>query len=136
MKVGVITLMTAMLFALPAWAGPGDPCAGQPDTDSDGHTDPCDNCLVVANVSQTDADSDGCGNVCDADFNNDGTVGGADFASFAGAWASSSLLHDIGLTDPPQPDGTVGGADFANFAAQWGGSPGPSGTTSGTTACP
>jgi hypothetical protein len=136
MKVGAITLMTALLLALPAFAGPPDPCLGAPDTDGDGHTDPCDNCLLVPNVSQTDCDSDGCGNVCDGDFNQDGVTAIADFSSFAGAFGGSSCIHDIGVPDPPQPDGTVAIADFSRFAALFGGPPGPSGTTSGTTACP
>ena len=135
MKVGVITLMTALLFALPVWAGT-DPCASGPDQDSDGHVDHCDNCLVKANVSQTDADSDGCGNVCDGDFNQDGVVAIADFSSFAGVYGGPSAVHDIGMPDPPQPDGVVAIADFSNFAGMYGGVPGPSGTTSGTTACP
>lgn len=136
MKVGAITLMTALLLALPALAGPPDPCAGQPDADSDGFCDPIDNCRLVANPSQTDCDSDGCGNICDADFNQDGTVGAADFSSFALAYGGGSCVHDIGAPDPPQPDGAVGAADFSRLALLYGGTPGPSGTTSGTTACP
>ena len=100
MKLRAITLMTALLLALPALGGP--PCTG-PDQDSDGHVDMCDNCLTDPNVSQTDCDSDGCGNVCDADFDQ---------------------------------SGLVAIADFSRFAILFGGAPGPSGTTSGTTACP
>jgi len=58
---------------------------------------------LVYNPSQTDSDSDGCGNRCDPDFNQ---------------------------------DGVVGIAGFSVLAASLNGPPGPSGTTSGTTACP
>ena len=136
MKVGAITLMTALLLALPAFAGPPDPCLGAPDQDSDGITDPCDNCLTVPNASQTDCDSDGCGNACDSDFNQDGIVAIADFSSFSGAFGTGSCVHDLGSADSPQPDGVVAIADFNEYAHLFGKAPGPSGTTSGTTACP
>ena len=66
MKVGVITLMTALLFALPALAGT-DPCTG-PDTDSDGTVDICDNCSGISNPQQYDGDQDGYGDACDGDY--------------------------------------------------------------------
>jgi hypothetical protein len=136
MKVGAITLMTALLLALPAFAGPPDPCAGFPDTDSDGFTDPCDNCLNIANPSQTDCDSDGCGNICDADFDQNGVVAAGDLNSLLGAFGSGSCKHDIGAPDPPEPNGVVAAGDLARLLALFGTAPGPSGTTSGTTACP
>jgi hypothetical protein len=106
------------------------------DTDGDTVPDPIDNCLTVPNVSQTDCDSDGCGNVCDGDFDQNGVVAIGDFSSFALAYGTGSCLHDIGLPDPPQPDGIVAVADFTQFASLFGKAPGPSGTTGGTTACP
>jgi len=57
--------------------------ADQLDSDGDGLGDECDNCRFVANgptsldaggSSQRDTDEDGHGNLCDADFNNDGVV--------------------------------------------------------------
>ena len=78
MKVGIISILTALLLALPAFAGTVDPCAGgggAPDLDGDGYQDDlCDNCSLKANASQTDSDGDGCGNVCDADFDQNGVV--------------------------------------------------------------
>ena len=47
------------------------------DSDGDGVDDAADNCIEDPNASQVDADGDGCGNACDADFSQDGTVGGS-----------------------------------------------------------
>ncbi|MGB5471915.1 MAG: hypothetical protein WBQ78_00375, partial [Gammaproteobacteria bacterium] len=44
------------------------------DTDSDTVDDAIDNCTLVANADQRDTNGDGFGNVCDADFNNNGIV--------------------------------------------------------------
>jgi hypothetical protein len=135
MKVGVITLMAAMLLALPAMAGPPD-CTGG-DSDSDGHELTCDNCSAAANAGQEDTDSDGCGNRCDPDFNQDGAVGAADFSRLAGVFGSPVPPASPNIDIAPEPlDGTIGAGDFSTLAGKFGGVPGPSGTTSGTTACP
>ncbi|SEC70210.1 gliding motility-associated C-terminal domain-containing protein [Maribacter dokdonensis] len=44
------------------------------DEDSDGVNDSVDNCPAIANADQLDTDSDGAGNVCDTDDDNDGTL--------------------------------------------------------------
>jgi len=41
------------------------------DADGDGIDDSLDNCILEYNPDQADADGDGYGNLCDADFNND-----------------------------------------------------------------
>ncbi|MDP9469536.1 MAG: HYR domain-containing protein, partial [Chloroflexota bacterium] len=48
------------------------------DTDSDGIADSSDNCLSVANATQTDTDGDGVGDACDATPNGDDDEDGVD----------------------------------------------------------
>lgn len=57
-----------MAFGLPL------PPAADGDSDDDGIPDAFDNCIRVPNSDQRDTNSDGFGNVCDADVNNDGRV--------------------------------------------------------------
>jgi hypothetical protein len=44
------------------------------DSDGDGLRNDCDNCDLVVNPNQLDADTDGYGNQCDADLDNTGLV--------------------------------------------------------------
>ncbi len=51
------------------------PVSGEPDDlDGDGVPNRRDNCIDLPNPSQRDTDSDGFGNLCDPDVDNDGTV--------------------------------------------------------------
>jgi Tol biopolymer transport system component len=54
-----------------------------PDGDADGVADAIDNCPLVANTDQADADADGIGDPCDPDDDNDGVADDADNCSFA-----------------------------------------------------
>jgi len=54
--------------------------ANAADTDGDGVDDVLDNCPMVANAGQCDSDSDGFGNRCDGDFNNNGLTNAQDSA--------------------------------------------------------
>ena len=132
MKVGIISLFIALLLALPAFAGPVDPCAdptGLPNSDGDTLRDDCDNCYLITNQTQTDTDGDGCGNVCDADFNNDGIVAIGDFSVLAIQLNGPPVGPPVGNTDiaPDPPDGIVAIGDFSALAVSLNGPPGPSG---------
>ncbi len=53
------------------------------DTDLDGVANSTDNCVLETNVDQLDSDSDGYGNRCDTDMNNDFVTNFIDLAMFA-----------------------------------------------------
>jgi hypothetical protein len=127
-----LTLLTAtlalLLWGMPAMAGPPGL-----DSDGDGVHDGLDNCAAVANPAQDDTDGDDCGNLCDANYDQGGTVGFGDFGSFTntGFGTTNELYnHTEPVTD------TVGFGDFGFFTQNFGSPPGPSGTTAGTVACP
>ena len=116
-----------LLWGTPAFAGTN------PDFDSDGVGDTIDNCSERANPNQDDTDGDDCGNLCDADYSQTGTVGFADFGDFtSNGFGSTNELYNH--TEPVTD--AVGFGDFGFFTSNFATTPGPSGTTAGTTACP
>jgi hypothetical protein len=90
------------------------------DDDNDGIKDSIDNCLGAANPDQTDADGDGYGNWCDADFTNDGIVNFGDLAALRTNFGTADAVTDL------TSDGVVNFADLARFRALFGKPPGPS----------
>ena len=103
------------------------------DRDGDGVPDASDNCIDDPNRQQRDTDSDGYGNFCDADINNDGLV--------TTSWGEIFPLGErgdiewIGLTirsgvydenHDLDGDGRVGSLDLARAQIQLYQSPGPS----------
>ena len=123
-----------LLCGAPAFAGTG------PDGDGDGISDGLDNCSDDVNRFQDDTDGDDCGNLCDADYNQDGVTNLAAFGAFVTAFGGSDeeKCH-FEATDPDGPiagNCSVGLDDFGFFVSRFGTPPGPSGTTDGTVACP
>jgi hypothetical protein len=60
-------------------------------------------------------DFSSCGNNCPADFNNDGTVDGADLGSLLGEWgACPGCIQDL------NDDDVVDGADLGGLLGEWG----------------
>ena len=123
-------LAMAAAISLFAFAGPTH---GE-SSDGDGVIDSVDNCSEHYNPSQDDTDGDDCGNICDADYNNDGSVGFGDFGYFTG----QCFGNDNPVCDHTEPvgDGVIGFGDFGRFTSMFGSVPGPSGPTTGTIACP
>jgi hypothetical protein len=116
-----------LLWGAPAFAGTA------PDFDNDGIGDSIDNCSEDINSDQDDTDADDCGNLCDADYDDSGVVGFSDFGEFLTAFNTGDQekchVEEI-------PGCTVGFDDYGYFVGAFNTPPGPSGTTTGTTACP
>ncbi len=92
------------------------------DTDGDGVMDYADNCTEVDNPAQQDTDSDGYGNICDADFNNDGSVNSLDLGLFKQAFfTTGNVVEDL------NSDGVVNALDLGTFKGLFFLPPGPSG---------
>ena len=106
--------------------GSGALVAAGPDTDGDGVADPADNCTLVPNAGQLDTNSDGYGNICDADLNNSDLVTAADYAILR------SVLNQNASASPTAADadlngsGLVTAADYAILRARINTAPGPS----------
>jgi hypothetical protein len=96
------------------------------DEDLDAVPDSVDNCLGVANPAQTDANLDGYGNACDADYTNDGVVGAPDFMRLAAAFGARSSDPDYDGVLDANSDGVIGAAEILLFARSLGKAPGPS----------
>ncbi|ATG91951.1 dockerin type I domain-containing protein [Methylomonas koyamae] len=92
-----------------------------PDSDGDGVADHLDNCKLVANANQRDTDTDGYGNICDPDFNQNSVVDPTDFSRLKAKLGTASQLEDLngnGMVDPN---------DFSILKSYLGKPPGPSG---------
>jgi hypothetical protein len=97
------------------------------DGDTDGIPNNIDNCTAKPNLNQYDADLDGFGNYCDADFDQTNVVSIGDFVQFRACLGSSDpscAEQDL------DGDGTVEeGDDFAIFVSLFTAqNPGPSGS--------
>jgi hypothetical protein len=92
------------------------------DADGDGVADTEDNCLNVANASQLDTDTDGFGNICDGDFNQDCNVNFSDL----GIMKQSFFLPGQTATDM-NGDGQTNFTDLGLLKGAFFLPPGPSG---------
>jgi hypothetical protein len=107
------------------------------DSDADAVLDVIDNCLLLANPTQLDADADGYGNACDADLNNSGTVTTADFGILRSVLNQAAGSSTTAAAADLNESGTVTTADFAILRARLNTAPGPSGRAcAGTIPCP
>jgi len=127
-----LALSVAMLSTFPF------PAVAQ-DSDGDEVPDAIDNCSTAINSSsgnaQFDADRDGYGNFCDADFDQSNLVDSADQSILV-----SCFGHPVGTPGGPPADpdcsksdlngdGVVGGPDYSRLFQLFNQSPGPSGLT-------
>jgi hypothetical protein len=120
-----------LLWGTPALAGP---CA---DLDGDGVCDVDDNCInggpkPGANPAQDDTDGDLCGNVCDPNRAQNGTVG---FPDILGAINSFNTVDMNKKTREPIGN-VVGFPDILDSINYFNMPPGPSGKSVGAASCP
>jgi uncharacterized protein YjiK len=97
-----------------------------PDTDGDGTADETDNCTLVSNASQCDADGDGYGNRCDADLNNNGSTNAQDTTLFRQQLGQPSVGPTFNKADL-NCNGAVNAQDTTLLRQMLGLPPGPSG---------
>jgi hypothetical protein len=91
------------------------------DSDGDGIVETLDNCSSAPTPSQRDTDSDGYGNRCDADFDQNQIANVGDLAQIERVFFSADPLADL------NGDGVVGFGDLAIAKALSFRPPGPSG---------
>ena len=82
------------------------------DGDLDGVDDAVDNCAAAANAGQADADGDGAGDACDADYDNNGVVDEADFDIIAAAFGSVAGEEAFVAAADHDGDGVIAGVDL------------------------
>jgi hypothetical protein len=108
------------VLALAAALIPATPASAATDGDQDGVADAIDNCVQTANPDQRDTDSDGFGNLCDGDLNNDGFVNALDLGLFKKVFLARSADADF------NGDGVVNSLDLGLFKPLYALAPGPS----------
>src|SRR3990172_3895442 len=105
-------LVLLLVTAVPGLASAGS-LLGNSDTDL--LDDVVDNCRDVGNGTQLDTDLDGCGNACDADYDNNGVVGATDFNRLRKCFGlSATTVSTVGPCAPVDSDdnAVIGATDF------------------------
>jgi hypothetical protein len=135
MKERLLSLVLGLLLiaGVPFMAMAG-PAPGGADTDGDTVEDAFDNCTLVSNAGQDDADHDACGDACPAspanpaDITGDTQVGVPDYTALVGNWGGTT-----GGASDITGDTQVGVPDYTALVGSWGSSyslqNGPSGIT-------
>ena len=73
---------------------------------------------LVSNGDQTDTDLDGCGNACDADYDNNGKVGSSDFTRLRNCFnlfATATSVNGPCAPVDANNDGKIGAVDFTTL---------------------
>jgi len=96
------------------------------DLDADGIANALDNCTLVANPAQLDADGDGYGNFCDADLNNSGWVTSDDYSILRSVMNQSASSGPTAGAADLNGSGRVNTTDYSILRARINAAPGPS----------
>jgi len=141
------SLLTAKYGGAPGPSGLA--CAGLPgctaglcprstaDSDGDQIGDVCDDCIDVPNELQIDVDSDGFGNACDADYDQDEFVGPADWSRFLVQNGKKKTTVGFDARFDADANGVIDMSDAVLTFRNYGGPPGPSGLAcAGSVPCP
>jgi Dockerin type I domain/Thrombospondin type 3 repeat len=115
-----------LVVGLPLAATAG-PTPGGSNSDGDSIEDFFDNCYLTSNPDQKDIDHDGCGNLCDSDFNQDGVVNATDFAAFKGSYLKGEGDPGYVAAFDATCEGVVNASDFTIFKGNYLTVAGPSG---------
>ena len=101
------------------------------DADNDGIADTADNCTLIFNPEQLDADGDGNGNACDGDLDNSGLVSSFDYVIILSVVGNSAGSSTTAAAADLDGNGAVSSFDVLRLRTMLGLPPGPSGLGSG-----
>ena len=96
------------------------------DSDGDLVSESQDNCTLVANADQRDTDSDGYGNLCDGDLNNDISTNTLDLHLYKGKHSSAQGDLNYDIDADFNGDGSIDTLDLDIYKGFHRKAPGPS----------